>query len=69
MFDNLDIKMDLVSKEQEDKDLVMSKVVLKSRPLIRTQEEIKCMYSECFACIVDFKHLKCHIELELKFHP
>ena len=42
---------------------------LETRTQIRSKEQLKCMYPECFDDIGELKDFEYHIELDLKFKP
>ena len=58
-----------VSVEQQGNDYIRPNADLKTRPQIRSKEQLKCMYPECFDGIGEFKNFEYHIELDLKFKP
>ena len=56
-----------ISVEQQGNDYIRSNADLESRPQIRSKEQLKCMYPECFDGIGEFKNFEYHIELDPKF--
>ena len=57
--------VDTVSVEQQGNDYIMPNADLETRPQVRSKEQLKCMYPECFDGIGEFKN----IELDPKFKP
>ena len=58
-----------VSVEQQGNDYIRPNVDLGTRPQIRSKEQLKRMYPECFDGIGEFKNYEYHIELDPKFKP
>ena len=58
-----------VCVEQQGNDHIMPNADLETRPQIRSKEQLKCMYPECFDWIGEFKNFEYHIELDPKFKP
>ena len=56
-----------LSVEQQGNDYIGSNAYLETRPQIRSNEQLKYMYSKCLECIGEFKHFEYHIELDPKF--
>ena len=51
-----------VSVEQHEDDYIRPNADSKTRPQIRSNEHLKCMYSECWEGIGEFKDFEYHIE-------
>ena len=58
-----------VSVEQQGNDYIRPNADLETRPQMRSKEQLKCMYPECFDGIGEFKNFEYHIELDTKFKP
>ena len=55
--------------EQHGNDYIRPKADLETRPQIRSNEQLKHMYLECFDGIDEFKNFEYHIELDPKLKP
>ena len=58
-----------VSMEQHGHDYIRPNADLETRPQIRSKEQLKCMYPECFDGIAELKDFEYHIELDPMFKP
>ena len=58
-----------VCVEQQGNVYIRPNADLETRPQIRSKEQLKCMYPECFDGIGEFKNFEYHIELDPKFKP
>ena len=61
--------MNIVSVEQHGDDCIQVNVDLKLRPKIRSNEQLKCIYSECFDAIGEFEDYEYHIDLDPQLKP
>ena len=58
-----------VCVEQQGNDYIRPNADLETRPQIRSKEQLKHMYPECFDGIVEFKNFEYHIDLDPNFKP
>ena len=56
------MNINTVFMEHHGDDYIMPNADLDIRPQIRSNEQLKCMYSECWDGIGDFKDFENHIE-------
>ena len=58
-----------VSVDKQGNDYIRPNADLETRPQIRSKEQPKHRYPECFDGIGEFKNFEYHIELDPKFKP
>ena len=63
------MNVNTVSLEQHGDDYLRQNTDLEMRPHIRSKEQLKYMYSECFGGRCEFKDYEYHIKLDPKFKP
>ena len=63
------MNVNTVSVEQHGEEYIRPNADLGTRPQIRSKEQLKCMYPECFDDISEFKKFEYHIELDATFKP
>ena len=61
------MNVDTVSVEQHGDDYIRPNAELEMRPQIRSNQQLKCMYSECFDNIGGINDYEYHIDLDPKF--
>ena len=61
------MNINTVSMEQHGDDCIRPNADLETRPQIRSKEQLKHMYPECFDGIGELKYFEYHIELDPKF--
>ena len=50
--------------EQQGNDYIRPNADLETRPQVRSKEQLKCMYPECFEGVGEFENFEYYIELD-----